>query len=451
MDSSIKNNLQSFKDWAGKDFFGIAAQAGGGKGLSLKLITKGNRQTGVELAKDNQSQANASAFIDAIAYAAQATIDICQEKGINPSQVSIPVNISWAGPFASDKDSLKLDQNFTQETDNEAMIYASNFPTEDSTVNHTKPFDIKGKILERLSKVNDRTYWVSGEQGKWIFQKSNLPTIKTNITNDGNMVAISSATQAGLKPDSVYLHTVQGGGGNLNIVITDAKSKIVSVINTEAFGKDLKDIFTDKEIKDIKLVHGDRVDNNIERWTAGGNTNDPDAKKGIKASVRYLKGIVDKYKDNLDKKNPVNEEIKEFIEMNNLLKSISKNLKISDTQITNSTLMKDPQPGEDLNARVSQAAQKGDELALALLKHQNWITAQTIIRTLKKRNIDTSNIAQVSYHGSSISGRLGVEAIKNHFIKVLNEGLKTNINDIVHHAPDMDGTIDLTVAELKRS
>jgi hypothetical protein len=445
MNSPIKNNSQSFKNWAKTDLFGIAAQAGGGKGLSLKLITKDNRQTGVELAQDATEPAKASAFIDAIAYAAQATIDICNQTGIDPSQVTIPVNISWAGPFANDQESLKPDQKYHPETDNKGIIYASNFPTDDSTLNHRKPFDIKGKILERLSTETDQNYSAEGTQGNWTFRASNAPTIKTNITNDGNMVAISSATQAGLKPDSVYLHTVQGGGGNLNIVRTNADSNIASVINTEAFGKDLKDIFTDQEIKEIKLVHGDRDDNNIERWTAGGNTNDPDANKGIKASVRYLKGIVEKYQT-ISK-----EENEEYININIVIEKISNILNIDFNHITNSTLMEDPQQGEDLNARVTQAAKEGDELALALLEHQNWITAQTIIRTLKKRNINTSKIAQVSYHGSSISGRLGVEAIKNHFIEVLNSGLDTPIQDLVHHAPDMDGTIDLTLAELKRS
>jgi hypothetical protein len=447
----IKNNPTTFKNWANTDFFGIAAQAGGGNGLSLKLITKGNRQTGVELAKEKQSIANASAFIDAIAYAAQATIEICKEKGINPSQVTIPVNISWAGPFASDKESLKPDQRPITETYNKAIIYASNFPTDDSTVDHTKPFDIKGKILQGLSQVTKQSYWASGTQGNWTFQASNAPTIKTNINNDGNMVAISSATQAGLKPNSVYLHIVQGGGGNLNIVITGNESEIVSVINTEAFGKNLRTIFSDEEIRDISLVHGKRDDYNIERWTAGGNTNEPNANKGIKASVKHLRQFVNRQKLLENKENHNSEESFLYTRANTFIDRISTDLKISSSAITNSTLMEDPQPGEDPNARVAQAAQEGDELAIALLKHQNWITAQTIIRTLKKKNIDTSKIAKVSYHGGSISGKLGVAVINQDFIEVLNQGLGTNINHIVYHEPKMDGTIDLTLAELKRS
>jgi hypothetical protein len=451
MGDPINNNTASFENWANTDLFGIAAQAGGGKGLSLKLITKDNRQTGVELAQDATEPAKASAFIDAIAYAAQATIKICKEKGINPSKVTIPVNISWAGPFANDQESLKPDQSHITETYNKAIIYASNFPTDDSTVDHTKPFDIKGKILDRLSQVTKQCYRADGTQGNWTFRATNAPTIKTNINNDGNMVAISSATQAGLKPNSVYLHIVQGGGGNLNIVITGNESEIVSVINTEAFGKNLRTIFSDDEIGDISLVHGERDDYNIERWTAGGNTNEPNAKKGIKASVKYLRQFVNRQKLLENKENHTNEESFLYTRANTFIDCISTDLKIPSSAITNSTLMEDPQPGEDLNARVTKAAQEGDELAIALLKHQNWITAQTIIRTLKNRNIDTSKIAQVSYHGGSISGRLGVAVINKDFIEVLNRGLGTNINDIVHHAPDMDGTIDLTLAELKRS
>jgi hypothetical protein len=449
--ATIRNNNHCFKNWAEKELFGLSAKVGG-TGPVLNLVkSKANdssrRTVGVTLAvvsKDsNKALAiNAKTLLDAVAYAAQATIKICKETDTNPSQVTIPVNYSFASPFASEKHALKSDQSYLEETDDNAFVYANNFWIGDNKITNsgatesidcTKGFDLKNYLLTKLRVINP-DYKVSGKKGQWIFSANNAPTISTNITNDGNMVASSAATRAGLKPNQIYIHSVQGGGGNLNIVITDADSKISEVINTEAFGKPLNSVFSDDEIDTIKLIHGDRCDQNIERWTAGG-TDDGIDKIGIKETVRHLKAFKQKFntRDLLGK-----EEKQTLIENFNKIKEA---LSLKAGGILKSKLLK-----EDFtlsNSAVSDAANEGDMLALALLKHQNWITAETIKRNPQLKGIQGKNQPdQLSYHGGTISGRLEVLEV--------NEDFKTKlgINKLEKHSPDLDGSVDLTEAQL---
>ena len=446
----IDNKMDSFKSWADKELFGLSGKVGGtGPVLNLvksKADNGSRRAVGVTLANvsndTNKALAiNAKTLLDAVAYAAQATIDICNESGRNPSQVTIPVNYSFASPFASEEHALKPGQEPQKETKESAIIYANNFWIDDNkitnngkeSIDFTKGFDIKKYLLENLRKINSN-YQVSGQNGQWTFSAEGAPTISTNITNDGNMVASSAATRAGLKPNQIYIHSVQGGGGNLNIVITDANSKITEVINTEAFGKPLESVFDPEEIAEIKLIHGDRCDENIERWTAGGSNDGLDG-KGIKETVRYLKAFKQKFntRDHLD----ANE--KDAVIKN--LKKIKTALSLEKGGILKSKLLKDD--FELSNSAVSEAAKNGDKLALALLKHQNWITAETIKRNPQLKEIkDKTPPDQLSYHGGTISGRLEVLEVSEDF------KTKLGINKLEKHSPELDGSVDLTEAQL---
>jgi len=421
----------SFKNWAQRERFGLSAKVGGNNGAVLQLVkspdNKGIRRTvGVTLSNDESGplKINAQVLLDAVCYAAQATIDICKESDSDPSKVIIPVNYSFASVFASDKQALKDGQRHRKETPLSAYIYAPNFwigkNKKNDSIVFTKAFDLKGYLLKQLQKINSN-YSVKGKNGQWNFSAEGAPIISTNITNDGNMVAMSAATSAGLKANKLYLHTVQGGGGNLNIVKTNASGKITKVINTEAFGQPLKSVFSNEEIDIIKLIHGDRCDQNIERWTAGG-TDDGDDKKGIKESVRYLRAF-----------NPAN-------------KAIAKALGISHKNYQKSSLLEENFPLSNL--AVIKAAHGGDKLAIALLKHQNWITAETIKRNKRLKNLQRYNqhhtIAQLSYHGSAIRKKLKVDSIKRNLKKLLKELTKK----IVKHSPELDGSVDLTEAQL---
>ncbi|MEY3370861.1 MAG: hypothetical protein RLZZ361_1531, partial [Cyanobacteriota bacterium] len=163
---------------------------------------------------------------------------------------------------------------------------------------------------------------------------------------------------------------------------------------------------------------GDRCDQNIERWTAGG-TDDGEDKKGIKESVKYLRVLKPAYN------------------------AIAKALGISPRNFKNSSLLKeDFSPS---NLAVIRAAKAGDKLALALLKHQNWITAETIKRNPQLKGIQGKNQPdQLSYHGSAIKKRLKLDSIKNDLKKLL----KNLTREIVKHSPDLDGSVDLTEAQL---
>jgi hypothetical protein len=428
--NTIKLDSQDFQTWANDERFGLSAKVGGNNGAVLQLVKspdkEGNRRTvGVQLSNDESGplKINAQVLLDAVSYAAQATINICNETGTDPSEVTIPVNYSFASVFASDKQALKDGQTQIEETPDSAYIYAPNFwigDNKNDSIDFTKAFDLKGYLLEQLKKINPN-YLVNGKNGQWTFRASGAPTISTNITNDGNMVAMSAATSAGLKANKIYLHTVQGGGGNLNIVKTNAQRKITNVINTEAFGQPLTSVFTHEEIKTIKLIHGDRCDQNIERWTAGG-TDDGEDKKGIKESVKYLRAL-----------NPADN-------------AIAKALRISHKSFKNSSLLK--KDFSPTNPEVIKAAKDGDKLALALLKHQNWITAETIKRNKRLKKLQRHNknhhIAQLSYHGSAIKKKLKVDSIK----KDLKKLIKNLTREIVKHSPELDGSVDLTEAQL---
>jgi hypothetical protein len=430
----IDFNPTGFKNWAQEERFGLSAKVGGNNGAVLQLVKSPDkkdvrRTVGVTLSNDESGplKINAQVLLDAVAYAAQATIDICKESDSDPSKVTIPVNYSFASVFASDKQALKDGQRHIKETQHSAFIYAPNFWIGDNKKNDsivfTQAFDLKGYLLKQLKIINSN-YSVKGKNGQWTFSAPKAPTISTNITNDGNMVAMSAATSAGLKANKLYLHTVQGGGGNLNIVKTDAQGKIAKVINTEAFGQPLSSVFNPAEIETIKLIHGNRCDQNIERWTAGG-TDYGDDEKGIKESVRYLRAL-----------NPADKA-----------KAIAKALRIHYENYQKSSLLK-----EDFtpsNPEVIKAAHGGDKLAIALLKHQNWITAETIKRNKRLKNLQRYNqhhtIAQLSYHGSAIRKKLKkVESIKRNLEKLLKELTKK----IVKHSPELDGSVDLTEAQL---
>jgi hypothetical protein len=430
--ATIDFNRTNFQTWANGERFGLSAKVGGNNGAVLQLVKSPDnedkrRTVGVQLSNDEGGplKINAQVLLDAVSYAAQATIKICKETDTNPSQVTIPVNYSFASVFADDKQALKDGQTHIKETPDSAYIYAPNFwigeNKKNDSIDFTKAFDLKGYLLEQLKKINSN-YSVNGKNGQWTFRASGAPTISTNITNDGNMVAMSAATSAGLKANKIYLHTVQGGGGNLNIVITDADSKISEVINTEAFGKPLNSVFSDDEIDTIKLIHGDRCDQNIERWTAGGADAGED-QKGIKESVKYLRAL-----------KPADKDIARAA------------LGISHKSFKNSSLLKeDFSPS---NPAVIKAAKDEDKLALALLKHQNWITAETIKRNKRLKKLQGHNknhkIAQLSYHGSSIKKRLRIDTLKEHFNKLLNK-----LTDVIfEHSPDLDGSVDLTEAQL---
>lgn len=436
--NTINLGSQDFQNWANGERFGLSAKVGGNNGAVLQLVKSRDdedkrRTVGVQLSNNESGplKINAQVLLDAVSYAAQATINICKENGTDPSEVTIPVNYSFASVFASDKQALKDGQTHIKETSDSAYIYAPNFWIGDNkrtnndteSIDCNKGFDIKKYLLENLRKINSN-YQISGQNGQWTFRAEGAPTIITNITNDGNMVAMSAATSAGLKANKIYLHTVQGGGGNLNIVKTNAQGRITKVINTEAFGQPLTSVFTHEEIAEIKLIHGDRCDQNIERWTAGG-TDDGEDKKGIKESVKYLRAL-----------NPADN-------------AISKALGISQKSFKNSSLLKeDFSPS---NPAVIKAAKAGDKLALALLKHQNWITAETIKRNKRLKKLQGHNknhkIAQLSYHGSAIKKRLKVDSIKNDLKKLL----KNLTREIVKHSPDLDGSVDLTEAQLSKA
>ena len=435
---TIVFNHTNFQTWANGERFGLSAKVGGNNGAVLQLVKSPDnedkrRTVGVQLSNDESGplKINAQVLLDAVSYAAQATINICKENDMNPSEVIIPVNYSFASVFASDKQALKDGQTHIKETPDSAYIYAPNFWIGDNkkndSIDFTEAFDLKGYLLKQLKKINPN-YSVNGKNGQWTFRASGAPTISTNITNDGNMVAMSAATKAGLKANKIYLHTVQGGGGNLNIVKTNAQGRITKVINTEAFGQPLTSVFTDEEIAKIKLIHGDRCDENIERWTAGG-TDDGEDKKGIKESVKYLRAL-----------NPA---------LNPAYKAIAKALRISHRNFKESSLLKEN--FSPSNPAVNKAAKAGDKLAIALLKHQNWITAETIKRNKRLKKLQGHNknhkIAQLSYHGSAIRKRLKNSFIKNDLKKLL----KNLTREIVKHSPDLDGSVDLTEAQLTKA
>lgn len=362
------------------------------------------------------------------------------------------MNYSFASAFASDQEALKPGQTHKPETDDSALVYANNFWIGDNkiinsgateSIDCTKGFDLKNYLLTKLRAINS-AYKVTGKNGQWNFSASGAPTISTNITNDGNMVASSAATSAGLRPNMIYLHSVQGGGGNLNIVITNNEGKISEVINTEAFGKPLASVFSDDEINTIKLVHGDRCDQNIERWTAGGSNDGLDG-KGIKETIRHLKRLKDSNNPEITKVCNVLGLSESEFRASSLLEE---GFKPSNSGISEAATKKvKPQSFlRFLLAIFSKQNKDEDKLAQALLKHQNWITAETIKRNPKLQKIKSENsnhqIAQLSYHGGTIAGRLSVPEVLENFKSQLG------INNVVKHYPDLDGSVDLTEAQL---
>ena len=460
---TIVFNHTNFQTWANGERFGLSAKVGGNNGAVLQLVkspdNEGIRRTvGVTLSKNESGplKINAQVLLDAVSYAAQATIKICKETDTNPSQVTIPVNYSFASVFASDKQALKDGQKYIKETQDSAYIYAPNFWIGDNKITNSdasesidckKGFDLKNYLLTKLRVINP-DYKVSGKNGQWTFSAPKAPTIITNITNDGNMVAMSAATSAGLKANKIYLHTVQGGGGNLNIVKTNNNREIEEVINTEAFGQPLTSVFTHEEIAEIKLIHGDRCDQNIERWTAG-SCSEIKQNKGIKASVVYLIQEIESYTNLLNKVDPSGNEMEDCYLWDEKLKKIAQTLDLDFNDLINSKLLSSEfLSTQKPNKSIRELAKAGDKLALALLKHQNWITAETIKRNPKLQKIKSENsnpqIAQLSYHGSAIKKRLRIDSLKEHFNKLL----KKLTDKIFEHSPELDGSVDLTEAQL---
>ncbi|MEY3369476.1 MAG: hypothetical protein RLZZ361_146, partial [Cyanobacteriota bacterium] len=374
--NTINLGGQDFQNWANGERFGLSAKVGGNNGAVLQLVKSPDnedkrRTVGVQLSDDESGplKINAQVLLDAVSYAAQATIKICKETGKNPSEVIIPVNYSFASVFASDKQALKDGQKHIEETSDSAYIYAPNFWIGDNkrtnndteSIDCNKGFDIKKYLLKNLRKINFN-YQISGKNGQWTFRASGAPTIITNITNDGNMVAMSAATSAGLKANNIYLHTVQGGGGNLNIVKTNNNQEIEEVINTEAFGKPLASVFSDDEINTIKLVHGDRCDQNIERWTAGG-CSEIKQNKGIKASVVYLIQEVESYTNLVEKIDPSSNEMNDCYVWDKKLKKIARTLDLDFNDLINSQLLSSEfLSTQKPNKSIRELAKAGDKL-----------------------------------------------------------------------------------------
>lgn len=430
---TIQRGLESIRNWSTEnkaEFVGISAQAGHGTGLKIEVNSIDKQGVLHDAKLDINPREDARILLQTINEVVQLNLELTETNMREAEEQIVPINVSWAAPHARDIPQNKTSgQTYVEETDRDGWVYRSNLRMHGKK-DPDSSFNLKRSLKESLAKTFNTSpseVKVSGRSGHWDISIKDAPNIKIKWDNDGNMVALSTRdTQA----ESISIHSIQGGGGNANIVVTDQDGH-VHVYNTEAFGESIDSL--PQELKDrTLLIHGDRENRRIEKWTAGGNN---DELSGVKASLVHLRKLND------EKLGAVAEALKIRLED---LKS-SPLLKTDDDTLASI---------DDQNKWITNQAKDGDTLARALEEDLMRLTLEVIAPKIKaiQENFHGHKVTQFTYHGGSIASRmkkLDLFSMTQDWFK--SRGFNIPLNRIKKHEPELDGARDITHTELKKS